>query len=150
MDMCLEQWLTYIDSKRDVYYHLNFFTIDQLIILQKELALIGDANEPSNLIYPLLSIVKHDCSKEDLIIAFHKSILDVSEKQNEQETEKEVEEIVNLETDKEENANSNVIIKFLSEIVSLGYSEKLVRQALKEGVDPEDIDEGKENPYNMF
>lgn len=150
MDMCLEQWLNYIDRKRDTYYYLNFFTIDQLFILQKELALIGDENEPSNLVYPLLSIVKHDCSKEDLIIAFKKSMFDVSEKQNEQEAEKEEEAIVNLETDKEEHAKSSVITKFLSEIVSLGYSEKLVRQALKEGIDPEDIDEGKNNPYNTF
>lgn len=150
MDMCLEQWLNYIDRKRDTYYYLNFFTIDQLFILQKELALIGDENEPSNLVYPLLSIVKHDCSKEDLIIAFKKSMFDVSEKQNEQEAEKEVEAIVNLEADKEEHAKSSVITKFLSEIVSLGYSEKLVKQALKEGIDPEDIDEGKNNPYNTF
>ena len=62
MESCLEEWLKYIKEKRRSYKHLNYFTIDQLVILQRELVKIGTEEHPSVLIYPLLSAVKRNCT----------------------------------------------------------------------------------------
>jgi hypothetical protein len=64
MESCLKDWLHHIDEKRELYQSLNYFTVDQLVILQKELLKFGDDEQnPSHLIYPLLSTVKDDCTE---------------------------------------------------------------------------------------
>eukprot|EP00105_Crassostrea_gigas_P007930 XP_011422347.1 PREDICTED: E3 ubiquitin-protein ligase rnf213-alpha isoform X2 [Crassostrea gigas] len=144
MEVCLEEWLKYIDHKRDEYQHLNFFTIDQMVILQKELVLMGGEVEPSDYIYPLLSIVKHDCTKMDLIGALKKAKSDVTQKEAEQEIEMEdnEEEEEDVDPSEEGNVKAKAIAKFIAEIVNSGYTEILAKQALKTGIDPAEIDEG--------
>ena len=66
LEVCLDEWLHYINEKRNTYLHLNYFTIDQLVLLQRELVKIGTDEEPSIMIYPLLSAVKKDCTPADL------------------------------------------------------------------------------------
>ena len=66
LEVCLDEWLHYINEKRNTYLHLNYFTIDQLVLLQRELVKIGTEDEPSLMIYPLLSAVKKDCTPADL------------------------------------------------------------------------------------
>lgn len=66
LEVCLDEWLSYISEKRNTYLHLNYFTIDQLVQLQRELVKIGTEEEPSLMIYPLLSAVKKDCTASDL------------------------------------------------------------------------------------
>ena len=144
METCLEEWLKYIDRKRDDYHHLNFFTIDQMVILQKQLVLMGGETDPSDLIYPLLSIVKHDCTKMDLIGALRKAKVDVSDKEAELEmiiAENE-EDKESDESDEEGTVKAKTIAKFISEIMNSGYTEQLARAALRKGIDPEEIDEG--------
>lgn len=62
LETCLEEWLRHIKDKRKTYLHLNYFTVDQLVILQRELVKIGTEEQPSLLIYPLLSAVKENCT----------------------------------------------------------------------------------------
>jgi len=62
MEACYEDWLRYIKAKRQEYLHLNFFTVDQLVILQRELVKCGTEEQPSHLVYPLLSAVKQHCT----------------------------------------------------------------------------------------
>lgn len=138
METCFEEWLKYIDGKRDDHYLLNFFTIDQMVFLQKQLALI----DPSDLIYPLLYTVKHDCTKRDLIRALKKAKDDVSHKEAEQKkcvNEKREESNASAE---EGLKTAESITNFISEIKLAGFSEELAKEALKNDVDPEDIDEG--------
>ncbi|XP_061169274.1 E3 ubiquitin-protein ligase rnf213-alpha-like [Saccostrea echinata] len=144
MENCLDEWLKYIEQKRDEYHHLNFCTIDQMVILQKEIVLMGGEVEPSNFIYPLLSNVKHDCTKMDLIGALKKAKGDVFQKEAEQkaELEENVEE-EELDSDNENQAKATAIAKFISAIMDSGFSEKLAREALSKGmIEPEEIDEG--------
>ncbi|XP_061169263.1 E3 ubiquitin-protein ligase RNF213-like isoform X1 [Saccostrea echinata] len=142
MENCLEKWLKYIDQKRDEYHHLNFFTIDQMVILQRELVLMGGEVEPNDFIYPLLSIVKHDCTKMDLIGALKKAKGDVSQKEAEQEVEMTEDEVEDA-GDSDDESQTKAIAKFISAIMDSGYSEKLAREALRKGmIDPEEIDEG--------
>ena len=62
METCLIEWLAYIDDKRMKYIHLNYFTVDQLVILQRELVKMGTEENMSCRVYPLLSAIKSDCS----------------------------------------------------------------------------------------
>ncbi|WAR16708.1 RN213-like protein [Mya arenaria] len=69
MEQCIEQWHKYIKETRKKYFHLNFFTIDQLVILQKELIQISSTDKPMSAIYHLLSIVKSNCCLADIVKA---------------------------------------------------------------------------------
>lgn len=62
LETCLEDWLRQVKEKRNSYLHLNYFTVDQLVILQRELVKIGTEDAATHLIYPLLSAVKENCS----------------------------------------------------------------------------------------
>lgn len=70
METCLDQWLLHFKDKRKSYLHLNYFTVDQLVILQRELVKMGTQEEPSHLIYPLLSAVKENCTPGETSILF--------------------------------------------------------------------------------
>ena len=81
MESCLEEWLEHIKQKRKTYIYLNYFTVDQLVILQQELVKMGSEDQPSKHIYPLLSAVKANCKPgrvEYLNIVSHIHILNIS------------------------------------------------------------------------
>ncbi|XP_062615790.1 E3 ubiquitin-protein ligase RNF213-like, partial [Saccostrea cucullata] len=127
MEKCLENWLNYIEQKRDEYHHLNFFTIDQIVILQRELVLMGGEVEPNDFIYPILSIVKHDCAKMDVIDALMKANIEVSKKEDEV---------------KSAVMENSAVAEFVSEMMKSGFSETSAKKALRAGIDPTEIDEG--------
>ncbi|XP_052242698.1 E3 ubiquitin-protein ligase RNF213-like [Dreissena polymorpha] len=61
LEKCLDEWLAYIKQSRSEFYFLNFFTTDQLVILQQELAQMGSERKLSPHVFSLLSAVKDDC-----------------------------------------------------------------------------------------
>lgn len=67
MESCLEEWRLHIKMKRQAYIYLNYFTIEQLVILQRELVKVGTEETPSLLIYPLLSAVKANCTPGSIL-----------------------------------------------------------------------------------
>lgn len=137
LEQCHDRWLEFIDNKRDVEYILNFFTIEQMVILQQDLVKLGSRVEVSNLIYPLLSIIKHDCTREDLVEAMEDARIEL--------------ELIEDETEEEEEDNkmeeSSVVAraKFIVEVVEAGYPEALAKAALNDGCDPTMVDEGDDN-----
>jgi hypothetical protein len=68
MENCYTDWLKHIQDKRKNHLHLNYFTIDQLVVLQRELVKIGTETQPDLRIYPLLSAVKANCTPGGYII----------------------------------------------------------------------------------
>ena len=140
MENCLDEWLKYIDDKREEYQLLNHFTIDQMVILQRELVKAKVDSEPSNLIYPLLSSVKRDCTKSDLITAMRQAKADVDKMEvSEQEVDMAEEEVEPC-VDEMEDDGKNVDV-FIAEMVKAGYNEKLAKAALNH-IDPDEVDEG--------
>ncbi|CAG2236705.1 RNF213 [Mytilus edulis] len=135
LEQCHERWLEFIDKKRDDYYVLNYFSIEQMVILQQELVKMGVECEPSNLIYPLLSIIKHDCTKENLVKAM-KEAKEELEKMDVDEADDEEKEIPMEDADSEA-----VIGRFILNMMEAGNSEALAREALK-NVTPDQINEG--------
>ncbi|XP_052062680.1 E3 ubiquitin-protein ligase rnf213-alpha-like isoform X2 [Mytilus californianus] len=140
LEQCHEKWLDYIDQKREKYYCLNFFTTDQMVILQQELVKIGSALEPAAVIYPLLSAVKHGCTKDDLVKAMSAAKLDVDRADTERETQKEDEEKDKNE-DRVEVTDDLKTQTFFNEMTKSGYPLGLAREALKH-VEADDIDGG--------
>ncbi|XP_063404431.1 E3 ubiquitin-protein ligase rnf213-alpha-like [Mytilus trossulus] len=139
LEQCHKKWLDYIDERREKYYLLNFFTVDQMVILQQELVKLGTEVEPSVLIFPMLSAVKHGCTKEDLVRAMSSAKDDVDKLDSQREEQME-EETQAEAMDAENEADDVKIAKFL-EVMTKSYPIELVREALKH-VSPDDIDEG--------
>lgn len=133
MEDCLEEWLNYIDARRDEYYHLNYYTMDQVVILQKELARLNTDNEISDLTIPLLSIVNRDCTYQDVLEAMQKANDEV------EELEAREEGIVPGEVDISEE---DIVANFIHEMVEAGHKQIVAKEALASGIDPKDIDEG--------
>ncbi|XP_021363650.1 E3 ubiquitin-protein ligase rnf213-alpha-like, partial [Mizuhopecten yessoensis] len=124
MEKCYEEWLKYIADKRDKYYELNYLTIDQMVILQRELVKVGTDEEPSKLIFPLLSGIKKDCSMSDLISAMKAA-------------QREVESMDELRVEEKSETSSEAEIEegeeeavFIREVMKTGYSEELAKKAL--------------------
>ncbi|KAK3096790.1 hypothetical protein FSP39_003301 [Pinctada imbricata] len=144
METCLEEWLKYIDEKREQYPLLNFFTIDQMVILQRELVKVGQDSEPSKLVYHLLCAVKRDCTKSDLITAMRQAKEDVEGKTMEVDVDDENVNEGNVEMDDEDGLTSDEVSKeaiFMEEMVKAGYSEGLAKKALQ-CTDADEIDQG--------
>ncbi|XP_033741838.1 E3 ubiquitin-protein ligase rnf213-alpha-like [Pecten maximus] len=124
MEKCYDQWLQYIADKRDKYYELNHLTIDQMVILQKELVKVGTEQEPSKLIFPLLSAIKKDCSMSDLI-----SAMKTAKREVENMDEIRDEEMSETSSDKEMEEGEEEAL-FIQEVVKTGFTVELAKKAL--------------------
>ncbi|KAL3881507.1 hypothetical protein ACJMK2_027939 [Sinanodonta woodiana] len=141
MENCLEKWIGHINQKRSEYLELNYFTTDQLVILQQELVKVGPGQITDIKIYPILSSVKENCTYEDLVDAMRKASDDMEVVQTEVDGE-------HMETENEDDGEAALnetkkdkIQKFIVEMVKSGFSEKLAKVALGH-VDPDQITEG--------
>jgi arsenate reductase-like glutaredoxin family protein len=141
MEQCHDKWLDFIDNKREKYYSLNLFTIDQMVILQQELVKIGSGQEPSALIYPLLSAVKQGCTKEDLVRAMSVAKSDVERLDMDRQKEIEKKDSEEEEMIVEEVPDEIKTGIFLKEMAAAGFPLTLAEEALKH-VSPDDIDGG--------
>ncbi|XP_053390338.1 E3 ubiquitin-protein ligase rnf213-alpha-like, partial [Mercenaria mercenaria] len=140
METCLEEWLKYIKEKRKRYLHLNYFTVDQLVILQRELVKMGLDSEPSHLVYPLLSAVKDRCTPDDLLEAMAAAKEEIegdADMEAEEDVDSNNEEAETVEDSTEDEKKQS----FVHELVQAGYEEALAVRAL-EFVDPEDVTAG--------
>ncbi|KAK3585578.1 hypothetical protein CHS0354_036765 [Potamilus streckersoni] len=140
MENCLDKWIDHINQKRLDFLELNYFTTDQLVILQQELVKVGPDQTPDIRIYPLLSAVKENCTYEDLVDAMRKASKDVEVSQMEVDEELEMEgkeDEVASDKQKEEEEVQN----FIREMIDAGFSEKLAKAALKD-VKPDQVTDG--------
>ncbi|WAR07208.1 R213A-like protein [Mya arenaria] len=134
MEKCYGEWLDFIKQKRKDYLYLNFFTIDQLVILQRELVKMGTDEEPSLRIYHLLSAVKENCMQ---VLAMEKakkelSVIEEEPGETSVEIDDEEEEIGDQAEEK--------IALFIHELMEAGCDEVVARQSVGH-VKQEDIDD---------
>lgn len=141
-----EEWLKHIDDKRDRFYFLNYFSIDQMVFLQQELVKMGTHEIPSVLIYPLLSAIKQDCNQDDLELAMtdaKEKMLngsDSSDDDDEAQPHGITESVINY------NENQ---LTFIESMESAGFQTELAKMALMHVTSAEDIGEGK-NKYRSL
>ncbi|VDI31555.1 Hypothetical predicted protein [Mytilus galloprovincialis] len=81
---CLNEWDSFIDAQREKHYLLNYFSMKQLVFLQCELAKLGTDTEPSVKLYPLLSAIKHDCNREDVVKSLRNAQAELMEMEKEE------------------------------------------------------------------
>ncbi|XP_046558704.1 E3 ubiquitin-protein ligase RNF213-like [Haliotis rubra] len=127
-----DEWMNYVSDKRDEYLELNFYTIEQLVFLQRELIKLGTDEEPSIRVYSMLSLIKPDCTQADLTNAMQEARDLVFAKEEETETVMELDEPLEESDPKQ---------AFINAMLETNFSEKLARLAL-EANGPDDIDSG--------
>ncbi|XP_048239631.1 E3 ubiquitin-protein ligase rnf213-alpha-like [Haliotis rufescens] len=127
-----DEWMNYVSNRRDEYLELNFYTIDQLVFLQRELIKLGTEEEPSVRVYSMLSLIKPDCTQADLTDAMQAAQDAVFTK--DKDTDKEMEVDVPLE-------ESDLKQAFINAMLETNFSNGLARLAL-EAIGPDDIDSG--------
>ncbi|CAC5415227.1 RNF213 [Mytilus coruscus] len=137
LEQCHDKWMEYISEKRDKFYLLNYFTIDQMVILQRELVKLGSDKEPSLLIYPLLSAVKSNCTEEELMEAMHSAKAEIKEKESAQNCQDD--KSANEATEISENAKTKA---FIVRMKKAGYDTKLALQALQHVPSADDYQRG--------
>ncbi|XP_052224866.1 E3 ubiquitin-protein ligase rnf213-alpha-like [Dreissena polymorpha] len=153
MEKCLDDWLLYIKTKRSQFYYLNYFTVDQLVLLQRELVIIGNDSK-SELLYPILATVKQDCNQADLNAAIE------SAKEEQLSAEKKWNDCKE-KTENQIQANENDKLKasVICELMDMNYSEKIARMALENVdenntetsfLDQEPLIDGLQNIWNIF
>ena len=131
---CHMEWLKYLSDKRDQYLELNFFTISQLVFLQKELIKIGTDVEPSDLIFPLLSLIKPECSMSDIQQAMQKAKDEVFQMEETEELASDMEDApVEMDEAKQH---------FIQEVTKSGFTETLAQAAFQHVEDHTGIDAG--------
>ncbi|KAL3881512.1 hypothetical protein ACJMK2_027944 [Sinanodonta woodiana] len=142
MESCLDKWLGHINQKRSKYLELNYFTTDQLVILQQELVKVGPNQGLDNKIYPLLSAVKENCTYEDLVDAMKKASEDL--KVDQMEVDEKCEEMEVHEDEEyasDQSKENEVVQNFIKEMIRAGYSSNLAEAALRH-VKPDEIIDG--------
>ena len=76
MDELLESWLEHVDQQRSEFYYLNYFTAKQLMILQKELAILNEEDQDrivDRLVFPILSLISENFDQDDLSQSFSRA-----------------------------------------------------------------------------
>ncbi|KAK7107714.1 hypothetical protein V1264_015588 [Littorina saxatilis] len=133
LEHCHKEWLQYVDQKRKDYPQLNVYTVEQLVFLQQQLVRVG-SEDVSKHVYPMLSLLKADCSPQDLEQALEEAMDHVDTLQQQQhhsphhspqrELPPQPEPQAVGDKEKEED--------FVKELAEAGYSRSLARKAMKE------------------
>lgn len=128
MDMCLKDWLEYIQEQRSKFYEMNYFTMPQLVILRNEVAKLLDKEKPDPRVYQMLHIIRPDCTEQDLYQALESAWRDLQAKGDD---------------DDDDSAPSvcgqDERSQFLQDLMEEGYSKNLALRAWEKF---DDLDEG--------
>ena len=137
MEICYEEWVRYIKEKRKHFYPLNFYTVDQMVLMQEEIAKYRNGKGVSRFLCPLLSLIKSQCSlTEDLDEAVNKV----------QEILLTTEQTSDFENLAAKTSHEEAIRNFLLVTEESGISRKHALRAIQSHeFDIEDTDAGKLN-----
>lgn len=134
LESCYKEWVEYIKEKRNLFYPLNLYTVDQMVLLQEEIAKYRNGNQMTKFLCPLLSFVKSQCSlKPDLADA-------VDKVQEELLTSEQTSKMENIS---QKTSHTEAIQKFLQIAEKSGISRTHALRAIQsEEFDIEDTDSG--------
>jgi len=146
MEDCLKDWRQHIGDQRTKLYYLNHFTTEQLVILQAELAKVGNdqKNGLSRHVYPLLSKVKKNCCLKHLQKAMHLAFTDATDERDCQSAlsvAAEADEMNGDNADASADVESADDQEFVKKMEESNFCKKLAWRALRE-VGSRNIDEG--------
>ena len=128
LDTCSKDWKCYIDKQRQEYYHLNYFTTDQLVILQQELAKLAYGGKSlDSKVYPMLECLIPSCTEKQLSDAIKESSETLDQKLVDSES---VRMSDNTESEKSNRQD------FIERVQESGYSFRLAIRAMQITRDP--------------
>ena len=142
LENCNKEWLEHIDSKRNQYPLLNYFTLDQLVILREELTKINfdtrtkevEREKFRNLIDLLFNL--NESVDLDMMLSAHEFACDEMSTNN---SRKQRSDDTLMDTDNDKQDEVNTVIDNL--VKDWGFSKALIRQAIKSCRGFQDIDE---------
>lgn len=152
MESCLEDWLLYVREQREEFCYLNFFTTQQLMILQRELSRIRNYSEDDvalRNILSLLSLVKKDCTYKDVCRSISNGFLMLGKVKVDKS-----EEIADQEEDlpcrhENEDDEDEATQKFIAAMIESDFSRELALRALGSGIEPTNVEDGKHNNVHL-
>jgi len=154
MEDCLKDWRQHVSDQRTKLYYLNYFTTEQLVILQAELAKVGNDQSDglSRLVYPLLSKVKKNCCLKDLHKAMRLAFTEDTDERNRESAFAVIDEAEEMIFDSDVVASHDVetadVQEFIRKMEESNFSKKLALRALKE-VGSRNIEEGSVQYCNL-
>ncbi|XP_070188878.1 E3 ubiquitin-protein ligase rnf213-alpha-like [Littorina saxatilis] len=135
LEDCHKEWLQYVDQKRKDYPQLNIYTVEQLVFLQQQLVRVG-SDDVSKHVYPMLSLLKADCSPQDLEQALQEAMDHVDTLQQQEHCS-----AAQPSPKLPPVGGSDKMEMFVKELVETGFSRTLAMKAANE-VGTEDVDNG--------
>ncbi|KAK7459431.1 hypothetical protein BaRGS_00038999, partial [Batillaria attramentaria] len=127
LERCHKEWLEYVDKKRQEYPDLNMYTVEQLVFLQQQLVKFKAA-ERNRLLYPMLSLLKEDCTPRDLEEVLEEAMEEVNRmKEQQRGQQKEMEEQEDKKRENRENATV-----FVDQMKTFGFSTSLALRAMED------------------
>jgi hypothetical protein len=81
---CLDAWVQHVDQQRRTYHHLNYFSPEQLVMIQTELARLGKNGTPNKCVYPLLAAIKDNATYEELQQCLKQAFVELEEDKKEE------------------------------------------------------------------
>lgn len=153
MEDSLKDWRQHVCHQRTKLYYLNHFTTEQLVILQAELAKVGnDQNDGlSRLVYPLLSKVKKNCCLKDLQKAMRLAFTEDTDERDRESASAlvdEAEETNDSDVDASDDVETAGVQEFIRKMKESNFSKKLALRALNE-VGSRNIEEGNVQYCNL-
>jgi hypothetical protein len=134
MEDCLTKWLEHISSMRRESYYLNYFTTEQLVILQNGLANVNSLEKrvPCK-VYPLLSGIRKNCTIKDLEKAMHAAFQELAcrTKSLALKNAAELPDAMEITPDNEAIERSQEFEDCLQSVIDSGYPEKLAELVIK-------------------
>ena len=134
MERCYEEWVRYINEKRKCFYPLNFYTVDQMVLLQEEIARYRNRKEVSRFLCPLLSLIRSNCllapDLDGALIKVQEALITS-------------EQTSDLKNEDDKTSHEEAIRKFLIATEESGISRKHALRAIQsQEFKIEDTDEG--------
>ncbi|XP_066547032.1 E3 ubiquitin-protein ligase rnf213-alpha [Amia ocellicauda] len=74
MKICLDAWQKFLETQRNEYYYLNYFTANQLVTLCCDIAKLKESGKLSTNVLTMLSFIKNDVTIEDLRDSLEKAL----------------------------------------------------------------------------
>ncbi|XP_051888724.1 E3 ubiquitin-protein ligase rnf213-alpha-like [Pristis pectinata] len=66
LEMCLQDWSEFMEKRRATFYHLNYYTAEQIVYLCSELGSFATGKSLSEQVIAMLSFVKPHCTAKEI------------------------------------------------------------------------------------
>lgn len=129
----LKSWKTHVEKQRSQYYYLNYYTTEQLVILQIELAKLLGAGKLDKRIFHMLHAIGQHYTYADLTATLKAALEDIDKIDEDTSAEK-----------------THEIAEFIAYLVNLGYTKSMALRALQSGITTDARDAGSICFYTRY